>query len=249
MNKRKIIIIIIAIILIIPLLLSFVASVLAQEEEDVSSQTLASLAINEDRGFGVFMPVRELGYMEFSLGVHRLEVVDVGACANSSVKSYMDYRMVTYRNSPQWRFIQAYMSVDEKTGLLFDQYGFIGVALGSIYGAIGERYLFILEDGTILPVVKIDRKSDRHTNNRCYHISDSSVLEFVIHTQKAGDFFGWGGNGLVVNGNFNNIPEFRGRIADVYHVVYIGERTYGELISNFTLVNVINTRYRKILSD
>ncbi len=142
----------------------------------------------------------------------------VSVCNTSSTKTYMPYTAVTSPSSKQYQLIQNHLTVDEETGLLYDEYGFIAVALGSYYGNIGDRFLFVLDNGTILPVIKADAKSDAHTMNGCSHSADSSVIEFVIDTNLAAEAFGRGGNGLVAHGNFNNIDIFEGRIAEVKQV-------------------------------
>ena len=145
------------------------------------------------------------------------ESIDVGVCSYSSVKTYMDYRAVTSPSSTQYWYIRRYMYVDP-TGLLIDEDGFIGVALGSYYGVIGDRYYFTLDNGTVLPVVKIDEKADEDTLDGCNHGEDGSVIEFVIDKNLAGNYFGVWENGLILSGNFNNTEVFRGSIAKVEKV-------------------------------
>lgn len=134
--------------------------------------------------------------------------------SNSSVKSYMSYKAITSKSSNQYRYIKKYMSVNEK-GLLVDSEGYIGVALGSAFGSIGSKFVFTLDTGIVLKVVKVEAKSDKHTYKGFYHRVDTSVIEFVVDTQKAGKYYGIGGNGLVVDGNFNNINEFKGKIESI----------------------------------
>ena len=150
----------------------------------------------------------------------KYETREVGACAFGAVKSYMDYRAITNTSSRQYRFIRNYMEVDKTTGFLHDEDGFIGVALGSYYGVIGSRYYFTLDSGVTLPVVKIDEKDDRDTDaSGCYHLYDSSVIEFVIDSDIANSYYGHYGNGLVLQGNFANYPLFRGNIVKVEEVL------------------------------
>lgn len=137
---------------------------------------------------------------------------EVEVCSNSSTKTYEDYRAITSRSSAQYKYIHEYMTVDEGTGFLYDEDGFIGVALGSAYGVIGDRYYVTLDSGNVLPIIKIDEKADGDTINGCAHNSDSSVIEFVIDTDYAGEFFKVSGNGLIASGNYNNIDLFRGKI-------------------------------------
>ena len=140
---------------------------------------------------------------------------EVAACSYSSVKTYMPISTITSKSSRQYKFIEEHMTIDEETGLSYDEDGFIGVALGSVFGSIGTRYYITLDTGIILPVVKIDAKSDSHTIDGCYHANDKSVIEFVIDRSKAEAFFGVGGNGLIRNGNLNNDERLKGRIEKV----------------------------------
>lgn len=138
-------------------------------------------------------------------------------CSTSSTKTYMDYRAITNKQSSQWKHIQDHMTVDQETGLLLDEDGFIGVALGYVFGDIGSRFYFELSNGQTLPVVKIDAKASVDAPNGCQHSEDSSVIEFVIDKDIAGQYFGTSG-GYVSSGNFNNIDMFKGSIVSVEKV-------------------------------
>ncbi len=137
----------------------------------------------------------------------------IGACSSSSTKTYEDYRMITDPQSRQYRHIHTHMTVDDTTGFLYDEDGFIGVALGYQFGEIGTRYYIVLDTGIILPVVKIDAKAAVDATDGCSANLNASVIEFVIDSEKAYEYFG-GGNGLVNNGNYNNYSYFNGRILD-----------------------------------
>lgn len=144
---------------------------------------------------------------------------EVGTCALGKTKTYMDYRAVTDPTSTQYWFIKDEMEVDPLTGFLLDKDGFIGVALGSYYGVIGDRYYITLDTGVVLPVVKIDEKADVDTDETgCYHTGDGSVIEFVIDRDIANEFYGHYGNGLVLQGNFSNYSTFKGSILKVEKV-------------------------------
>ena len=129
-------------------------------------------------------------------------------CSTSSVKTYMDYKAITMVGSKQYQYIQNNMFISN--GLLYEG-DYIGVALGSWWGDIGSKWTIELDTGIILNVVKVDEKSDAHTYNGCGHISDSSVIEFVIDSNTIPSEW-WGANGLVFNGNFNNSGLFNGNI-------------------------------------
>ena len=141
----------------------------------------------------------------------------VGVCSTSSTKTYEDYRMITATDSKQYKYIHNEMTVDETTGFLYDEDGFIGVAMGYQFGEIGSRYYIVLDTDIIIPVVKVDAKASVDAPNGCSHSADSSVIEFVIDADKAYEYFG-GGNGYVCNGNLNNSEFFKGNIQDIEEV-------------------------------
>lgn len=159
----------------------------------------------------------ELAYNDFEEEVveeHEEVVERVNySCSSSSVKTYMDYRAITDKSSNQYKYIQNHMTVGDD-GFLYDEDGSIGVALGSHFGSIGSKWEIVLDTGITFKVVKIDEKADIHVYNGCQHKEDGSVVEFVIDSHK----FEKASNGYVWQGNFNNNPNFRGKISAVYKV-------------------------------
>lgn len=141
----------------------------------------------------------------------------IGACSTSSIKTYEDYRMITSTGSKQYQYIHNHCTVDEETGFLIDEDGFIGVALAYSFGEIGSRYYFVLDTGITIPVVKVDAKASVHASNGCSADSNGHVLEFVIDSDRAMAYFG-GANGLASSGNFNNYEYLNGSIADIEKV-------------------------------
>ena len=145
---------------------------------------------------------------------------EIEVCASNSSKTYMDYRATTARDSRQYWFIHDELTVDTETGFLYDEDGFIGVALGSFYGEIGDRYYFTLDSGVVLPLVKCEEKADEDTDwSNCYHTDDNSVIEFVIDRNYALEYFGRLSNDYILNGFYNNYSLFRGNIVKVEKVL------------------------------
>lgn len=145
---------------------------------------------------------------------------ELSVCSTNTAKTYMDYRMTTVVDSRQYQFLNYKCYVDKTTGFLYDEDGFIAVALGSYYGEIGDRFYFTLDSGIVLPLVKGEEKADEDTDyTGCYHTYDGSVIEFVIDSDYAGRYFFSNDNGLVLNGNYNNYSLFRGSIAKVEKVL------------------------------
>ena len=148
----------------------------------------------------------------------KTEELDI--CSANTAKTYMDYRMTTVVDSRQYQFIHNFLTVDKKTGFLYDEDGFIAVALGSYYGEIGDRYYFTLDSGIVLPLVKAEEKADEDTDAMgCYHTLDGSVVEFVIDDEYAAAFFGTNSNGYVLDGNYNNYSLFNGSFVRVEKVL------------------------------
>ncbi len=143
--------------------------------------------------------------------------VSIGACSTSSTKTYEDYRLITSVGSAQYQYIHNHCTVDEKTGFLIDEEGFMGVAMGYAFGEIGSRYYIELDTGITIPVVKVDAKASEHAPNGCSAASDASVIEFVIDADRATAYFG-GANGLASSGNFNNYKYLKGSISDIERV-------------------------------
>ena len=171
---------------------------------------------------------------------------EIEVCASNSTKSYMDYRATTLVSSSQYQFMHNHCVVD-KTGFLLDEDNFIAVALGSYYGGIGDRFYFTLDSGVVLPLVKAEEKADVDTDARgCYHTVDNSVIEFVIDSDKAGNYFGVYGNGYVLSGNYNNYPLFNGNIVKVERV--LDEKnpnlvTYTNVDYDIKPINIFNIGY------
>lgn len=156
---------------------------------------------------------------------------DLELCSTSEDKSYMSYKTITDKRSRQYKLLQE-LNITE-TGLIKDDYGFIAAALGSYYGAIGDRFVFTLDSGVQLYLIKADAKSDSHTHGGCSHTVDHSVIEFVIDEAKAKQYFGVSSNNLVKHGNFNNIDMFKGNIIDSKKVTINKEIIPDEVLSPF----------------
>lgn len=172
-----------------------------QEEENLKNEEIKKSQMGE------LMPIDEI------------KTENYGVCPNpgtSKVKSYMDGAKVTNTASRQYQLLQT-MHINEQ-GFYSTDDGYIGVALGSYYGAIGTKYTVTLENGRTIKVIKADEKADIHVYNGCYHRQDGSVMEFIIDTQTAGNYWGFR-NGYVLGGNFNNAEEFQGQIVDIRLVV------------------------------
>lgn len=121
--------------------------------------------------------------------------------------------MITDFSSKQYQFIQSYIEIGAD-GLLYSQDGFIGVALGSYYGEIGDRFILTFEDQRKIGVIKIEAKADEHTINGCSQFIDGSMVELIIDINKTQDTYAQ----AMLMGDFNYSALFNGRIVDVEYL-------------------------------
>jgi len=133
-----------------------------------------------------------------------------------STKTYMSYTAITNRSSAQYRLIQNELIVCDD-GFLRDKDGYIAVALGSYFGDIGSRWVFKLDDGKLIKTIKTDNKQNIHTNStNMYGTDNGDIIEFVIDT-KSSKMKRYN-NGFIYGGNFNNHPDFKGKVVAWYKV-------------------------------
>lgn len=143
--------------------------------------------------------------------------ISIPVCSASPEKSYME-RQAINTNSRQYELIASEMTVRDD-GLLISEDGYIGVALGSYFGELGSKYIFTLENGTELNLIKVEAKADVDTYNGCEHKTDSSVIEFVIDGMTAKEYWGIAPNGYINGGNFNNVEQFKGQIISIDKII------------------------------
>lgn len=112
---------------------------------------------------------------------------------NSSFKTWMSYKAVTNKNSPQYKFIHTWGWVDNEgfmrcsgeRDLGIDQDYYL-VALGSYYGTtIGTKYRITLNTGKVFYAALADCKANRHTNSTNQYVpKNGNVVEFLVDTSK-----------------------------------------------------------------
>ena len=110
---------------------------------------------------------------------------------NSSFKTWMNYKAVTSKNSPQYKFIHQYGWLDNEgfmrcTGerdLGIEQDYYL-IALGSYYGTnIGTKYRITLDTGNVFYGVLADCKADKHTNSTNQYARNKDIVEFLVDTK------------------------------------------------------------------
>ena len=112
---------------------------------------------------------------------------------DSSFKTWMSYRAVTNKCSPQYNYIHTYGWTDEegfmraKADEAYNiEQDYYLIALGSYYGTeIGTKYRITLDTGRVFYGVLADCKDDKHTNSTNQYIShNGNVVEFLVDKTK-----------------------------------------------------------------
>ena len=113
--------------------------------------------------------------------------VEMDVPSGNSFKSYMDYRKVTDKTSPQYSFLQT--CEDSACGIMLSEGRYV-IAVGSYYTTeIGTRIDLVMANGEIVECITGDCKDDGDTDilNR-QHNSDGSVVECVVNTDILSDY-------------------------------------------------------------
>lgn len=126
----------------------------------------------------------------------------------------MDYKKITDTTSSQYKLINTDQIKIRNDGLLSDANEFIGVALGSKYGEIGDKFVIELDTGKTVKVIKIDEKSDNDTINKCHH-PDGSMVELVIDTDLAKQSY----YNAIRDGDFNSADFFNGKVVGILKII------------------------------
>lgn len=151
---------------------------------------------------------------------------DVPEVAQANAKTYMKYQTLGYdswnRQGHLARQAEAYTG--DYSLRMID--GRILIAVGSYYCRwVGTYIDVLLEDGTVIPCIMGDAKSNRDTDvtNR-YQAQDKSVVEFIIDSPgvNSRDYSYFKSKYPEVGGNFSNVEKFSSPVAGlrVYDKVY-----------------------------
>lgn len=98
--------------------------------------------------------------------------------SNNSFKSYMSYKAITSKSSPQYKLQQQAYTGEYGIRMIGDRYC---IALGSFYTTtIGTKVDVVMENGNILKCILGDQKANIHTDKQNIRARDGSVVEFLI---------------------------------------------------------------------
>lgn len=59
---------------------------------------------------------------------------------------------------------------------------YVAIALASFYGNVGDKFRITLSSGQVFYGIMADTKKDIHVDETYSHITDGSVIEFIVDT-------------------------------------------------------------------
>lgn len=129
----------------------------------------------------------------------------------SSFKTYMDYKCITVKSSPQYK-LQKKAYTSPKGLRKIDKY--YCIALGSYYGSkIGVKYKITLSTGKIFWGILSDQKSDAHTDSKHqYTLQNKDIIEFIVETSKLP-------SKVRNSGDISSIKKFKGKVVKIERVI------------------------------
>jgi hypothetical protein len=132
----------------------------------------------------IVLPTREINRQPAAVS---MSVPDI----DTSFKAYMDYRTITDKTAPQWRYRELAYTDSYGFRRIVDDYV---VALGTYYcEEVGERFRVTLDSGAEFTVIAGDIKDPAHTDAANMYtpvytnggkLKSGCVIEFLVDTQK-----------------------------------------------------------------
>lgn len=141
---------------------------------------------------------------------------------NTSFKTWMDWRCITDKSSPQYGYIRQYGWIDNEGFMRTNAERDLGVtddyymiALGSYYGTtIGTKYRITTDNGRVFYGVLCDQKANRHTNSTHQYASNNDVVEFLVDTRCLNKY-------VKKMGSANVYMPLNGNIAKIEKITFI----------------------------
>ena len=137
-------------------------------------------------------------------------------------KTWMDYRTITDKFSPQYDLVnnvnhnwvytdsEGFLRAIGETDLGIPEDYYV-IALGSYYGTeITSKYRITTDTGNVFYGILGDQKDDRHTNNTHQYAGNNDVVEFLVDSNNLNSMVSQMGSANVympLNGNISKIEK------------------------------------------
>lgn len=148
----------------------------------------------------------------------RIPTIKLGLCSSDKTwfKSFEPYQLVTDKTSPNWHLIHSDKIKVGEDGLLYttDGQDYIGVAMGKVYGKVGDRFIIKFDNGNETRVIMLDEKGEGAVDN-CYHATDGSMVEVLVDMDLMSKAYPL----VRLKGDFNYSDKFNGRIVGIEKVI------------------------------
>lgn len=140
------------------------------------------------------------------------EKMKLPATTDGHTKTYMDYKTVTAKGSPQYALLNGKDAKTKDGFRMVD--GYYCIALGSFYGSeIGTKYYVDLSNGVRLKCILGDQKANRHTDeNHQFAVKNKDVVEFIVDNIK------------LPGGDVSAVEGFEGKVVQIRKIT--DERAY-----------------------
>lgn len=100
---------------------------------------------------------------------------------NTGFKTYMDYRAITNKKSPQYKMVLATVNGDYGIRMYDNRYS---VAVGTAFNArVGTKIDIYLDSGKVLNCIVGDIKADAHTDVTHTQGGHGDVVEFIVDSK------------------------------------------------------------------
>lgn len=151
--------------------------------------------------------VGDVGTVAKEESVENPDCSDKKVPSNNSIKSYMDYRCITSRNSKQYK-LQHSLAYTGNHGIRMVGNRYC-VAVGSYYTTTIGQYIDIeLKNGSVIEGIIADCKADAHTDSTNRINPNGSVVEFVVDT-KALD------NTAKIMGDISYVNDWNSKVVNI----------------------------------
>jgi len=184
------------------LIINIICSCISIGISTKQKQTINSTSINDT-----------VGNAAIELYIEEPEKITLDVLVFSDTKTYMDYTFITNRASTQWDMIYNQQLFDiMEDGFLMTEDGYYAAALGSYFGKLGNKFIFVLDTGNQIPVIKLDSKGDQYTDiNHFAGKQCNDIIEFIIDSTKMPKWT----NGYCYGGNLNAIEKMNGAVVEI----------------------------------
>lgn len=164
------------------------ARVNVRKEPNTDSEILDVLEYNEKINYQIYNDDWALiTYNDKFAYVNRMYISDkentfrsYSVPDNSGFKSYMSYEAITNKNSKQYKLQKNYAYTGTHgIRMIHDRYC---IALGTYFNApVGTYVDLVLENGTVIPCIVSEIKSDKHTDtDNITTLHNGCVTEFIV---------------------------------------------------------------------